>query len=90
MPKKKKQEKSEDLTSQEKEEGDKSQANQDLDDFFRNFNPGVAYFIAYTRTAECNPDSIFALLHYLDNNVELRTIDSRMKGGKEDDILTEN
>ena len=38
--KKKKQEKSEGLTSQEK--GDKSQANQDLDDFFRNFNPGVA------------------------------------------------
>ena len=54
--KKKKQEKSEDLTSQEKEEGDKSQANQDLDDFFRNFSPGVAYFIAYTRTAERNPN----------------------------------
>ena len=54
--------KSEDLTSQEKEEGDKSQANQDVDDFFRNFNPGVAYFIAYTRTTECNPDSVFALL----------------------------
>ena len=32
--KKKKQQKSEDLTIQEKEEGDKSQANQDLDDFF--------------------------------------------------------
>ena len=87
--KKRKQEKSEDLTSQEKGEGDKSQANQDLDDFFRNFNPGVAYFIAYTRTTECNPESIFALLHYLDNNVELKTIDSTIKGGKEDDILTE-
>ena len=74
---KKKQEKSEDLTSQEKEEGDKSQANQDLVDFVRNFNPGVAYFI---RTTECNPDSIFALLHYLDNDVELKTIDSRIKG----------
>ena len=86
---KKKQEKSEDLTSQEKEEEDKSQANQDLDDFFRNFNPGVAYFIAYTRTTECKPDSIFALLHYLDNDVELKTIDSRIKGGEEDDILTE-
>ena len=40
---KKKQEKSEDLTSQEKEEGNKSQANRDLDDFFVNFNPGVAF-----------------------------------------------
>ena len=88
--KKKKQEKNEDLTCQEKEEGDKSQVNQDLDDFFRNFNPGVAFFIAYTRTTECNPDSIFALLHYLDNGVELKTIDSRINGGKEDDILTEN
>ena len=87
--KKKKQQKSEDLTSQEKEEGDKSQANQDLDDFFRDFNLGVAYFIAYTRTTECNPDSIFALLHYLDNDVELKTIDSRIKNGEEDDILTE-
>ena len=83
------QQKSEDLTSQKKEKGDKSQANQDLDDFFRNFNPGVANFIAYTRTTECNPDSIFALLHYLDNDVELKTIDSRIKGGEEDDILTE-
>ena len=87
--KKKKQQKSEDLTSQEKEEGGRSQANQDLDDFFRNFTPGVAYFIAYTRTTECNPDSIFALLHYLDNDVELKTIDSRIKGGEEHDILTE-
>ena len=75
--KKKKQQKSEELTSQEKEEGDKSQANQDLDDFFRNLNPAVAYFIAYARTTECNPDSIFALLHYLHNDVELKTIDSR-------------
>ena len=54
-------------------------ANQDLDDFFRNFNPGVAYFIAHTRTTECNPD----------NDVELKTIDSNIKGGEEDDILTE-
>ena len=60
-----------------------------MDDFFRNFNPGVAYFIAYTRTTECNPDFIFALLHYLDNDVELKTIDSRIKGGEEDNILTE-
>ena len=49
----------------------------------------MAYFIAYTRTTECNPDSIFALLYYLDNDVELKTIDSRIKGGEEDDILTE-
>ena len=32
---------------------------------------------------------IFALLHYLDNDVEFKTIDSRIKGGEEDDILTE-
>ena len=67
----------------------KQEINQDLDDFFRNFTPGVAYFIAYTRTTECNSDSISALLHYLDNDVELKTIDSRIKGGEEDDILTE-
>ena len=73
----------------EKEGGDKSQANQSLDDFFRNFNPGVEYFIAYTRTTECNPDSIFILLHYLDNDVELKTVDSTLKGGEDDDILTE-
>ena len=77
------------LPARKKEEGDKSQANQDLDDFFRNFNPGVAYFIAYTRTTECIPNSIFALLHYLDNDVELKTIDSRIKGGEEYDILTD-
>ena len=89
MPtKKKKEEKRKDLISQEKEEGHKSKANQDLDDFFRNLKHGVAYFIAYTHTTECNPDSIFALLHYLDNDVELKTIDSRIKGGEEDDILT--
>ena len=29
------------------------------------------------------------MLHYLDNDVELRTTDSRIKGGEEDDILTE-
>ena len=89
LAKKKKQEKSKDLISQEKEEGHKSQADQDLDDFFRNLKHGLAYFIAYTRTTECNSDSIFALLHYLDNDVELKTIDSRIKSGEEDDILTE-
>ena len=49
----------------------------------------MAYFIAYTRTTECNRDSIFALLHYLDNAVEVKTFDSRIKSGEEDDILTE-
>ena len=31
----------------------------------------------------------FDLLHHLDNDVELKTIDSRKKGGEEDDIVTE-
>ena len=88
MPKRRNKRKVKILPARKKKK-DKSQANQDLDDFFRNFNLGVAYFIAYTHTTECNPDSIFALLHYLDNDVELKTIDSRIKGCKEDDILTE-
>ena len=60
-----------------------------MDEFFRNFYPGVAYVIAFTRTRECNPDTIFALLHYLENDVEVKTIDSRIKGGEEEDIATE-
>ena len=54
-----------------------------------NFYPSVAYFIAYNRTRECNPDTIFALLHYLDSDVEVKTVDSRIKGGEEEDIATE-
>ena len=37
----------------------------------------------------CNPYSTFSLLHYLDNDVELKTIDSTIKGGEKDEILTE-
>ena len=51
-----------------------------LDEFFRNFYPDVAYFIAYTHTRECNPDTIFVLLHHFDNDVEVKIIDSRIKG----------
>ena len=54
-----------------------------------NFYPGVAYFIVYTRTRECNPDTIFALLHYLDSDVEVKTIDAGIKGGEEEDTTTE-
>ena len=75
--------------SQEKTTEDKEDPKEDLDEFFRNFYPGVAYFIAYTHTRECNPDTIFALRHYLDNDVEVKTIDSRIKGGEEEDIATE-
>ena len=75
--------------SQEKTTEDKDDPKEDLDELFRNFYPGVAYFIAYTRTRECNPDTIFALLHHLDNDVEVKTIDSRIKGGEEEDIATE-
>ena len=75
--------------SQEKTTEDKDDPKEDLDEFFRNFYPGVAYFIAYTRTRQCNPDTIFALLHHLDNDVEVKTIDSRIKGGEEEDIATE-
>ena len=63
--------------SQEKTTEDKEDPKEDLDEFFRNFYPGVACFIAYTHTRECNPDTIFALRHYLDNDVEVKTIDSR-------------
>ena len=55
--------------SQQKTTEDKDDPKEDLDKFFRNFYPGVAYFIAYTRTRECNPDTIFALLHYLDKTM---------------------
>ena len=74
--------------SQEKTTEDKDDPKEDLDEFFRNFYPGVAYFIVYTRTRECNPDTIL-LLHLLDNDVEFKTIDSRIKGGEEEDIATE-
>ena len=76
-------------SSQEKTTEDKDDPKEDLDEFFRNFYPGVACFIAYTRTRERNPDTIFALLHHLDNDVEVKTIDSRIKGGEEEDIATE-
>ena len=49
--------------SQEKTTKDKEDPKENLDEFFRTFYPDVAYFIAYTRTRECNPDTIFALLH---------------------------
>ena len=75
--------------SQENATEDKDDPKENLDEFFRNFYPGVAYFIAYTRTRECNPETILALLHYLDNDVEVKTIDSRIKGGEEEDIATE-
>ena len=73
----------------EKTTEDKDDPKEDSDEFFRNFYPGVAYFIAYTHTRECNPDTIFALLHHLDNDVEVKTINSRIKGGEEEDIETE-
>ena len=76
-------------SSQEKTTEDKDDPKEDLDEFFRNFYPCVAYFIAYTRTRECNPDTIFALLHYLDNDVKVETIDSRIKGGEEEDTATD-
>ena len=47
--------------SQEKTTEDKDDPKEDLDEFFRNFYPGVAYFIAYTRTRQCNPDTIFCI-----------------------------
>ena len=75
--------------SQEKTTEDKDDPKENLDEFFRNFCPGVSYFIAYTRTRECNPETIFALLHCLDNDVEVKTIDSRIKGGEEKDIATQ-
>ena len=75
--------------SQERTTEDKDDPKENLDEFFRKFYPGVAYFIAYIRTRECNPDTIFALLHYLDSDVEVKTIDSRIIGGEEKDIATE-
>ena len=36
--------------SQEKATEDKDDPKEDLDEFFRSIYPGVAYFIAYTRT----------------------------------------
>ena len=87
--KKKKTGKDKKQPSQEKTTEDKDDPKEDLDEFFRNFYPGVAYFMACTRTRECNPDTIFALFHYLDNDVEVKTIDSRIKGGEEEDIATE-
>ena len=89
MQMRKKPEKIKKLRSLEKTTEDKDDPKEDLDEYFRNFYPFVAYFTAYTRTRECNPDTIFALLHCLDNDVEVKTIDSRIKGGEEEDIATE-
>ena len=53
---------------------DKDDPKEDLDEFFRNFYPVIAYFIAYTRTRECNPDTISALLHCLYNDGEAKQL----------------
>ena len=61
-----------------KKEKDKLEANQqgsssdkkddsmsdEIEDLFSHFYPGIAYFIAFTPSPTCNPDSLFEFMHF--------------------------
>ena len=50
-----------------------------LDDMLRNFFPGVSYFIAFTPSESCDPESLFQFLHFQNTEAEIIYIKTRVK-----------
>ena len=51
----------------------------ELDDMLRNFFPGISYFIAFTPSESCDPESLFQFLHFQNTEAEINYIKTRVK-----------
>ena len=56
---------------------------------FRNFFNGVSYFIAFTPSESCDPESLFQFLHFQNTEAEINYIKTRVKYESEEKENTE-
>ena len=61
----------------------------ELDDMLRNFSPGISYFIAFTPSESCDPESLFQFLHFQNTEAEINYIKTRVKYESEEKENTE-
>ena len=61
----------------------------ELDDMLRNFFPDISYFIAFTPSESCDPESLFQFLHFQNTEAEINYIKTRVKYESEEKENTE-
>ena len=61
----------------------------ELDDMLHNFFPGISYFIAFTPSESCDPESLFIFLRFQNTEAEISYIKTRVKYDSEEKENTE-
>ena len=61
----------------------------ELDNVLRNFFPDISYFIAFTPSESCHPESLFQFLHFRNTEAEINYIKTRVKYESEEKENTE-
>ena len=58
----------------------------ELDDMLRNFFLGISYFLAFTPSESCDPESLFQFLHCQNTEAEINYIKTRVKYESEETL----
>ena len=61
----------------------------ELEDMLRNVFPGISYFIAFTPSESCDPESLFQFLHFQNTEAEINYIKTHVKYESEEKENTE-